>query len=90
MAAPPRHWPIVSTLSRWYRNWNTARKGGFELQCAGAAEVERIAQELGLSSFELQNLVSHPDERELLAARMEMMKQALETARTRQEESQRS
>ena len=70
MAAPPRHWPIVSTLSRWYRNWNTARKGGFELQCAGAAEVERIAQELGLSSFELQNLVSHPDERELLAARM--------------------
>jgi len=70
MAAPPRHWPIVSTLSRWYRNWNTARKGGFELQCAGAAEVERIAQELGLSSFELQNLVSHPDERELLAERM--------------------
>ena len=73
MAAPPRHWPIVSTLSRWYRNWNTARKGGFELQCAGAAEVQRIAQDLGLSSFELQELVRHPDERELLAQRMALL-----------------
>ncbi len=32
-----------------------------------AAEVERFAQELGLSSFELRALVSHPDDRELLA-----------------------
>src|SRR6266536_3557250 len=61
MTAPPRTWPFVSTLGRWYRNWNTAREGAFELQCAGAAEVERIAQELGLSSFELQNLVKRPD-----------------------------
>jgi hypothetical protein len=73
MAAPPRHWPIVSTLTRWYRNWSTAREGAFELQCAGAAEVERIAQELGLSTFELQKLVTEPDERELLAQRMAVL-----------------
>ncbi len=73
MTAPPRTWPFVSTLGRWYRNWNTAREGAFELQCAGAAEVERIAQELGLSSFELQNLVKRPDERPLLARRLAVL-----------------
>ncbi len=70
MTAPPRPWSILDSVRRWYRNWNAAREGAFELQCAGADEVERIAQELGLSSFELQSLVSHPDERELLAKRM--------------------
>jgi hypothetical protein len=69
MTMPPRHWPIIDTISGWYRNWRAAREGGFELQCAGAAEVERIAKELGLSSFELRALVSHPDDRELLARR---------------------
>ena len=73
MAAPSRGWPIVSTLRRWYRNWSAARDGTFGLQCAGAAEVERIAQDLGLSSFELQELVRHPDERELLAQRMAVL-----------------
>src|SRR5207253_2983813 len=73
MAAPPRHWPIVGTLGRWYRNWSAAREGAFELQCAGAAEVERIAQELGLSTFDLHSLVNHPDERELLAERMAVL-----------------
>ncbi len=73
MTAPPRTWPFVSTLGRWYRNWSTAREGAFELQCAGAAEVERIAQELGLSSFELQNLVKRPDERPLLARRLAVL-----------------
>ena len=70
MTAPPRPWSILDSVRRWYRNWNAAREGAFELQCAGADEVERIAQELGLSSFELRSLVSHPDERELLAQRM--------------------
>src|SRR5712691_9516978 len=70
MTTPPRPRSILDSVRRWYRNWSAAREGAFELQCAGAAEVERIAQELGLSSFELQNLVSHPDERELLAERM--------------------
>jgi hypothetical protein len=60
----------VSALGRWYRNWRTAREGAFGLQCAGAAEVERIAQDLGLSSFELHELVRRPDQRELLAQRM--------------------
>lgn len=73
MAAPARGWPIVSTLRRWYRNWSAAREGAFGLQCAGAAEVQRIAQDLGLSSFELQELVRHPDERELLAQRMALL-----------------
>jgi hypothetical protein len=70
MAPPLRHPSILDGIRRWYRHWSAAREGAFELQCAGAAEVERMAQELGLSSFELRSLVSHPDERELLAQRM--------------------
>src|ERR1700694_3158486 len=70
MSAPPRYWPILDTIRRWHRNWRAARKGASELQCAGTAEMERIAQELGLSSFELRSLVSHPDERELLGKRL--------------------
>jgi len=61
-APPLRHPSILDGIRRWYRNWSAAREGAFELQCAGAAEVGRIAQELGLSSFELRALVSHPDE----------------------------
>jgi len=70
MTMPPRHWPVLDNISRWYRNWRAARDGGFELQCAGAAEVERIAQELGLSTFELRELVSRPDDSDLLAKRL--------------------
>jgi hypothetical protein len=73
MTAPPRYWPFVSTLGRWYRNWIAARESALELQCAGAAEIERIAQDLGLSSFELQKLATHPDERDLLAERMAVL-----------------
>jgi hypothetical protein len=62
--------PLLGSIRRWYRNWRAARKGAVELQCAGAAEVERIAQELGFSSSELRSLVSHPDEHQLLAQRM--------------------
>jgi hypothetical protein len=69
-APPLRHPSILDGIRRWYRNWSAAREGAFELQCAGAAEVGRIAQELGLSSFELRALVSHPDDRKLLAKRM--------------------
>jgi hypothetical protein len=64
---------MLDTVRRWRRNWRAAREGTFELQCAGAAEVERIAQELGLSSVELRALVSHPDDRELLAKRMAVL-----------------
>src|SRR6266567_4009900 len=74
MATPLRHPSILDGIRRWYRNSSAAREGAFELQCAGAAEVERIAQELGLSSFELRALVSHPDDRELLAKRMAGMR----------------
>jgi hypothetical protein len=70
MSAPPRHWPIFDNIRRWYRNWSLARKGASELQCAGGAEVERIARDLGLSSFELRALVMNSDERELLRKRM--------------------
>jgi hypothetical protein len=70
MTTPPRPWSMLDRVRRWHSHWNAAREGAFELQCAGAAEVERVAQELGLSTFELRSLVSHPDERELLAQRM--------------------
>jgi hypothetical protein len=70
MTTPLRHPSILDGIRHWYRNSSAAQEGTFELQCAGAAEVERIAQELGLSSFELRALVSHPDDRKLLAKRM--------------------
>jgi hypothetical protein len=73
MTAPRRTWPFVSRIGRWYRNWRVARQGAFELQCAGAAEVTRIAQDLGVSSGELHRLVRRPDERALLARRMALL-----------------
>jgi hypothetical protein len=73
MASSPRHRQIRERIARWYRNWRTARAGVFELQCAGAAEVQRIAQDLGISSFELHALAGRPDDRELLARRMEAL-----------------
>ena len=70
MSAPPPRWPILETIRRWRRSWRATGEPPFELQCAGTIEVERIAQELGLSSSELRSLVSRPDERELLAKRV--------------------
>jgi len=70
MTPPPRILSVLDNIRCWYRNWTGARRASFELQCAGAAEVERVAQELGLSSSTLQSLVTQPDERELLAKRM--------------------
>jgi hypothetical protein len=61
---------VLDNIRRRYRDWRAARRAAFELQCVGAAEVERVAQELGLSSSALQSLVTHPDERELLAKRL--------------------
>ena len=55
---------VLDDIRRWYRNWRAARKAAFELQCVGAAEIEHVAQELGISSSALQSLVTHPDEGE--------------------------
>jgi hypothetical protein len=70
MSAPPQQWPILEAVRCWYHNRRVARESAFELQCAGAAEVERIAQDLGLSGIDLCTLVSHPDDRTLLAKRL--------------------
>ena len=74
MAVPSeRSGSLFDRLTRWYRRWSVAREEAYELQCAGAVEVERIAQELGLSPFELQQLINHPDDRELLRDRMAVL-----------------
>jgi hypothetical protein len=51
---------VLDNIRRRYRDWRAARRAAFELQCVGAAEVERVAQELGLSSSALQSLVTRP------------------------------
>jgi hypothetical protein len=70
MATLPRRSSILGSIRWWYRNWRATRQGAFELQCAGAAELERVARDVGLSSLELRTLVSNPDRGELLAQRM--------------------
>ena len=70
MTTPPGIPSVLDNIRSWYRNWRSVRRAALELQCAGAAEVERVAQELGLSSSELQSLITHPDERELLGKRL--------------------
>ena len=73
MTVPSGGSGLFDALARWYRRWSVAREDALGLQCAGAVEVERIAHELGLSTFELQQLINHPDDRELLRDRMAVL-----------------
>ncbi len=73
MSTPAWHWSVLEAIRCWQRSRRAAREAAFELQCAGTAEVERIAQELGLSSFELRTLVSYADSRDLLKQRMAVL-----------------
>ena len=60
---------LSASLGHWRQKFRKQREL-FELQCAGTAEVERIARDLGLSSSELRAMASDPDRRDLLRERL--------------------
>lgn len=63
--------PTFEGLRQWWRNWKAARSSGAELQCFAENEVERMAQELGVSAAELRQLAKRgPNSADLLLRRM--------------------
>jgi len=58
---------LIAAISHWYRDWTA----GDELSCCGEREIERMANDLGMSPSELQTLVNRgPDAADLLLRRM--------------------
>jgi hypothetical protein len=73
MSAPSRGQKRRSpfkAVSRWWRAWAKGRAALSDLKCCGEIEVERIANEVGMSASELRRLVSGPEEADLLLLRM--------------------
>ena len=58
-------------LARWWHNWKARNSAVGELDCCGADETTRIAQDVGLSVAELRTLAGRwPDSANLLERRM--------------------
>ena len=65
---------LVGRLGRWWRSWSRQRTGLAELESCGAAEVEHIARDLGMSRPELSILAGKwPDAADFLFQRMEQV-----------------
>src|SRR2546423_10498695 len=63
-------WPAL-ILARWWRHWTRGRSDLAELNSCGRYEVEHIAQDVGVSAFELCSLVSRgPNGANLLERRL--------------------
>jgi hypothetical protein len=61
----------IEAISRWWRDWMRKGSALSELKCCGEDEVERIAQDVGVTAAELRKLMSHgPEAAELLLRRM--------------------
>ena len=58
-------------LARWWQNWRARTAAVDEIECCGADEAARIAQDVGLSAAELRTLAGRwPDSADLLERRM--------------------
>jgi hypothetical protein len=58
-------------LARWWHNWKARNSAVGEIDCCGADETARIAQDAGLSVAELRTLAGRwPDSADLLERRM--------------------
>jgi hypothetical protein len=65
---------LVGRLGHWWRTWSRRRRRLAELQFCGAAEVEHIARDLGMSRPELSVLAGKwPDDTNLLSQRLEQV-----------------
>ena len=64
-------WSVFGAVARWWRRWTSTRSDLSELESCGADQIERMAQDLGLSASDLRSLVSHgPGGASLLRRRM--------------------
>jgi hypothetical protein len=68
-------WPVIvnviAPLAAWWRRRSMAHENLESLSAFSPAEMDRIAQDVGLSSSELWTLAAHsPDEAELLQRRL--------------------
>jgi hypothetical protein len=78
---------VASRLARWWQGWTRRRKAMIQLDCCGAAEVERIAHDVGLSRPELYAMAGKwPDAAEPLNRRLATL--ALDPADVRRIEPQ--
>lgn len=58
-------------LAKVFRHWRETGRARYELAGLGAAETERIAHDLGLTSSQLQNITMHgPESADLLYRRL--------------------
>jgi hypothetical protein len=74
-------------MARWWRNWKVTRANGQRLDCCGSAEVERIANDVGVSVPELRALAGKwPNAAEPLNRRLAAL--ALDPADIRNREPQ--
>jgi hypothetical protein len=75
------------SVARWWRNWKVARANVERLDCCGAAEMERMAHDVGVSTPELRALAGKwPDAAEPLNRRLAAL--ALDPADIRRVEPQ--
>jgi hypothetical protein len=66
---------LIDVISEWWSSRTIRSSALSELECAGTAEVERIAKDVGVSAPELRNLISRgPDAANLLLLRMAALK----------------
>jgi hypothetical protein len=76
-----------AAVTRWWRNWRVTLANGLRLDCCGSAEVERIANDVGVSVPELRALAGKwPDAAEPLNRRLAAL--ALDPAKIRNREPQ--
>lgn len=52
-------WSVLGAVTRWWRRCTNTGSDLFELESCGADQIERMAQDLGLSASDLRSLVSH-------------------------------
>jgi hypothetical protein len=62
---------VARWIARWWHDWTSRRRMMTQLDCCGAAEVERMAHDVGVSSGELCALAGKwPDAAEPLNRRL--------------------
>jgi hypothetical protein len=64
------HWSPLKAIGRWWLEWTEAAPRT-ALQCMAEEQVQRVAEDVGLTPHELRHLVSlGPDAADLLLRRM--------------------
>jgi hypothetical protein len=65
---------VARRIARWWQEWTNRRRTMMQLDCCGAAEVERMAHDVGVSSGELCALAGRwPDAADPLKRRLAVL-----------------